>query len=78
MFAIITDDHSGEELARYELGPTDLLEPDTYAMRHCEETEQRISPKTGYCPVGCCDFTVTLQEEPGSFHCWTSESYFYA
>lgn len=76
MYALITDDRSGEELARYALADADLLDCDLYAERYASEIDYSLAQPDGYIITGCADFTVTLQEDPGSVICWNSKSYF--
>lgn len=78
-YAVITDDRSGEELARYELADADLLDCDVYAERYADESGFALDKSEGYVFNGCADFTVTLRE-PGrpAVVCWSSQSYFIA
>lgn len=76
MFAVITDDRSGEELARYTLQDADILDCDIYAEKYADDMGFGIEFSYHTAPLGCADFTVTLQEEPGSVVCWNSQSYF--
>lgn len=77
-YAIVTDDRSGEELARYELADTDIVDCGLYAERYANESGFSVDSSDGYVPDGCADFTVTMTEEPGAVRCWSSRSYFIA
>ena len=77
-YAIITDDTTGDELARYVLADADLLDCDLYADRYANESGFSLDTSEGHVFTGCADFTVTLQEEPGAVCCWTSQSYYIA
>jgi hypothetical protein len=76
MYAIIKDRH-GHELNRLILEPDAPLEPDVYARIYADN--YGFEP-LGDCPWhvipdGCEDFSVTIQEEPGSVICWKSANY---
>lgn len=66
MNAIITDDRSGDELARYTLQGADILDCDIYAERYAETMGFSLDIQEAIVLKGCADFTVTLQDEPGS------------
>ena len=75
VYAIITDDSSGEELARYALQDADILDCDIYAEKYADAIGFSIDESGGIVPNGLGDFTVTLQDEPGYVVCWNSQSY---
>jgi len=77
MYAVITDDHTGETLMLLALGDNDLLDPNLYAHEYAASVDMEVAPADGYIPTGCADFTVTLQDEPGAVRCWNSQSYFF-
>jgi len=77
MFAVITDDHTGETLMVRELKDNELLHNVTFAHEYAASVGRDVAPADGYIPTGCADFTVTLQDEPGSVRCWNSQSYFF-
>jgi hypothetical protein len=78
MYAIITDDRSGETLAQYTLKGADPLDARYWADHYLTEEGgyRTIDEGEGDIPSGCADITCTIQEEPGSVVCWESESFF--
>jgi hypothetical protein len=80
MFVLITCDHTGEELDRFELGDDEKIRtPRFYADMHAARTDElRVAPEDGIVPLGCADFTVTIKDEThGEGCCWTCESFFW-
>jgi hypothetical protein len=74
---IVTEDRSGEELARYEDDGVGLNDPDYWAERYAMENEFALAKEDGAVPTGCAHFTVTVTcEGCASSHVWTSKSYF--
>jgi len=79
MYLYITNDGDGSVLIDRALGDEESLEPNDYLDEvealYCGEVE--VSREGGYCPLGCCDFTIEIAEEPSTGVCWQSRSYFW-
>ena len=71
-------DNDNEIMIERDLADHELLDCDVYAQEAASLYGFSIDESDGYCPVGLCDFTVTLADDPDSVVCWTSKSYFVA
>ena len=76
MYAIVYN-REGAEQWRLELNDEATLEPDHYAQIFAGLYGIEIEgEKPGAAiPDGGEDFSVVVQEEPGSVHCWKSANY---
>ena len=78
MYVTVTWDRDNEIMFQRELAGEDILDCDIYANEAAEMYGFNINNSDGYCPVGLCDFTVELADEPQTAVCWTTKSYFIA
>ena len=79
MYLYVTNDRDGSVMIHRPLGDEESLEPNDY-LDEVEELyygELEVSREGGYCPLGCCDFTIETAEHPGTGVCWKAQSYFW-